>query len=266
MKQPSIFLPHGGGPCFFMPAPVDDPERWVALEGYLRDLPNQLPAKPDALLVISAHWEEERPTFLTGAAPNLFFDYYGFPPATYQLTWPAPSAPALTAKARDLLDKAGIDSGEDAGRGYDHGVFVPLKVAFPDAEIPVLQVSLQTGLDPEHHIAIGKALAPLRDDNVVVIGSGLSFHNLRALGDHRADLPAEQFDDWLAENLIGQPADRRETALIEWAASPGGRIAHPREEHLLPLMVAAGAGHDAECRRTFSGKIWGKAVSAFQFG
>jgi aromatic ring-opening dioxygenase catalytic subunit (LigB family) len=266
LKQPSIFLPHGGGPCFFLDPPPEDPSRWVALERYLRELPASLPARPDALLVISAHWETAQPTLLAAAAPALLFDYYGFPPHTYRLTWPAPGAPHLAGRVRDLLADAAIECDMETERGYDHGVFVPLKVSYPDADMPILQLSLQQGLDPARHVAIGRALAPLRNDNIAIIGSGLSFHNLRALGDSRFDAPAAAFDDWLNQVLCEDPADRREAALSRWAAAPAARLAHPREEHLLPLMVAAGAGAGDPCRRVFSGRIWGKAVSAFQFG
>jgi aromatic ring-opening dioxygenase catalytic subunit (LigB family) len=266
LKQPSIYLPHGGGPCFFMEPPPEDPERWVALEHFLQELPACLPTRPDALLVISAHWEMKRPTVLAAPAPGLLFDYYNFPPHTYRLTWPAPGAPILAARVRQLLAAEGIESDEETERGYDHGVFVPLKVGFPEADMPILQLSLQQGLDPARHIAIGHALLPLRDDNVAVIGSGLSFHNLRALGDSGYDAPAEDFDRWLDQVLCHDTSEGREASLCAWASAPGGRLSHPREEHLLPLMVATGAGHGDPCRRTFSGRIWGKAVSAFQFG
>ena len=266
MKQPAIFLPHGGGPCFFMDPPPEDPTRWVAMEAYLRALPASLPARPDAILVVSAHWEMKQPTVLAAAAPALLFDYYNFPPHTYRLTWPAPGAPRLAEQVRGLLAEAGIESGSEVERGYDHGVFVPLKVGYPDADIPIVQLSLQQGLDPARHVAIGRALAPLRRENVAVIGSGLSFHNLRALADPAFDEPAAEFDAWLNRVLCEGDADEREAALGQWAAAPGGRLAHPCEEHLLPLMVAAGAGHGETCRRTFNDRIWGKAVSAFQFG
>jgi aromatic ring-opening dioxygenase catalytic subunit (LigB family) len=266
MRQPAIFLPHGGGPCFFMPPPADEPTRWVALEAYLRILPSRLPARPDALLIISAHWETALPTVLTKSKPGLFFDYYNFPPHTYRLTYPAPGAPALSARLRRLLAEAGIESAEDAERDYDHGIFVPMKVAFPEAEIPILQLSLQSGLDPAAHIAIGKALAPLRDENIVVIGSGLSFHNLRALGDPAAQAPARAFDAWLTHTLCELPPEAREAGLVDWASAPGARASHPREEHLLPLMVAVGAAAGAAGQHAFSGTIWGKAISAYHFG
>lgn len=266
MRQPAIFLPHGGGPCFFMPPPPDEPERWVAMESYLRSLPDLLPQRPDAILIISGHWEMPKPTVLAGAHPGLLFDYYGFPAHTYRLTYPAPGAPDLGHRVRKLLDAAGIDSGEDVARGYDHGVFVPMKVSFPDADLPILQLSLQQGLDPGRHMAIGRALAPLRDENVVIIGSGLSFHNLPALGDPAADRPAAAFDAWLTETLCAISPAEREVRLARWSDAPAARLCHPREEHLLPLMVAAGAAGGETGHRPFSGTIWGKAVSAYHFG
>ncbi|MTJ79416.1 MAG: dioxygenase [Telmatospirillum sp.] len=265
MRQPSIYLPHGGGPCFFMDPPEDDPARWIAMADYLSSLPGHLPARPDALLVISAHWECPRPTLLSAPAPGLLFDYYGFPPHTYTLTYPAPGAAGLIPRVRTLLEGAGIASDEDPARGYDHGVFVPLKVAFPDADIPILQLSLQKGLDPARHIAIGRALEPLRDANVAVIGSGLSFHNLGGLGDPALNRSATAFDEWLTD-AVQKPAAERGSALEAWSAAPGARASHPREEHLLPLMVAAGAAGDDPGRQVFSGAIWGKAVSAYHFG
>jgi aromatic ring-opening dioxygenase catalytic subunit (LigB family) len=165
-----------------------------------------------------------------------------------------------------LLSEAGIESAEDTDRGYDHGIFIPMKVAFPEADIPILQLSLQSGLDPARHIAIGKALSQLRDENVVIIGSGLSFHNLGALGDPRAWAPAQAFDDWLTQTLCDGPVEQREPGLVRWSQAPYARVCHPREEHLIPLMVAAGAASGEPGRHVFSGKIWGNAVSAYHFG
>jgi aromatic ring-opening dioxygenase catalytic subunit (LigB family) len=266
MIQPTIYIPHGGGPCFFMDPPAEEPDRWVAMADYLRRLPSMLPGRPDALLVISGHWETKKPTVLAAANPGLMFDYYGFPPHTYKLTYPAPGAPELAAKVRALLGEAGIESDEELGRDYDHGIFVPLKVAFPEADIPILQLSLQKSLDPALHIAVGKALAPLRAENVLIIGSGLSFHNLPALGDPRVCAPAAAFDQWLTQTLCEGPISEREAGLVRWSDAPAARICHPREDHLLPLMVAAGAGTGAPGHHAFRGTIWGKAVSAFHFG
>jgi len=265
MKQPSIYLPHGGGPCFFMDPPPDEPLRWVAMRDYLASLPERLPCPPSALLVISAHWEMPRPTVLSSAAPALLFDYFNFPAHTYQLTYPAPGAPGLVAKVRAQLAEAGIDSDEDARRGYDHGIFIPLKVSFPAADVPILQLSLQAGLDPARHIAIGRALSTLREENIAIIGSGLSFHNLSALGNPAVNAAAAEFDDWLHQTLCESPVQRRDTALTNWAKAPHARLCHPREEHLMPLMVAVGAAGLDSGRRTFSGSLWGKAVSAFHF-
>ncbi len=266
MRQPTIFLPHGGGPCFFMDPPPDDPQRWVGMEAYLRSIPDALPQKPAALLVVSAHWEMPVPTVLSKAHPGLLFDYNGFPPHTYRLTFPAPGAPELGQRVRALLGEAGMQTDEDAQRDYDHGVFVPLKVAFPEADVPILQLSLRQGLDPSTHIAIGAALRGLRDDNVLIVGSGLSFHNLGGLGDPRTAEPSRRFDDWLVDTLCGKSAAARDQALAAWSQAPGGRICHPREEHLLPLMVAAGAAGEDAGVQAYSGQIWGKSVSAFHFG
>lgn len=264
--QPSIYLPHGGGPCFFMPPPPEEPQRWVAMEAYLRSLPSLLPRRPDALLVISAHWEMPRPTVLASKQPDLLFDYSNFPPYTYELTYPAPGAPELAAKVRALLSDAGIESGEERARGYDHGIFIPLKVSFPQADIPILQLSQQQGLNPARHIEIGRALGSLRKENIVIIGSGLSFHNLRGLGDPRLDRPAAEFDNWLTQTLCDVSSDERDARLSQWLDAPHARLCHPREEHLLPLMVAAGAAAGDVGRQVFNRTIWGKAVSAYHFG
>jgi aromatic ring-opening dioxygenase catalytic subunit (LigB family) len=248
-----------------MDPPADDPELWVAMAAYLRGLPAMLPATPDALLIVSGHWEMKRPAVLAAPRPGLLFDYYNFPPHTYRLTYPAPGAPELARKVRGLLAEAGIESEEETARGYDHGVFIPMKVAFPGADIPILQLSLQSGLDPARHIAIGQALGGLRDENILIIGSGLSFHNLGALGDPRVDGPSKAFDDWLTRTLCDGPIDERDARLAQWSQAPYARLCHPREEHLMPLMVAAGAAAGDPGHHAFSGQIWGKAVSAYHF-
>lgn len=259
--QPSLFIPHGGGPCFFMPDPHGT---WTSMRDYLRDLPATLPETPRAILVVSGHWEERAFTF-TGASehPGLIFDYYGFPPETYRLTWPAPGAPWLAERAAELLRSAGLPTAIDPERGFDHGVFVPLKVAFPEAEVPIVQMSLHASLDPALHVAAGEALASLRDDGVLVLGSGMSFHNLRAFGDPLVAEPSREFDRWLSETASAAP-DERKAQLARWADAPFARLCHPREEHLLPLMVAAGASH-APASRDYGDMVLGGAVSAFRF-
>ena len=261
VTQPSLFIPHGGGPCFFMPDPRGT---WTRMEAYLRGLAATLPEPPKAILVVSGHWESSAFAF-TGAAshPGLIFDYYGFPPETYRLSWPAPGAPWLAERGAELLRAAGLPAAIDPARGFDHGVFVPLKVAFPQAEVPVVQMALHASLDPALHVAAGEALAPLRDEGVLILGSGMSFHNLRAMGDPRATGPSQQFDRWLADAAASAPGERAES-LAHWADAPWARLCHPREEHLLPLLVAAGAS-DAPGTHDYGELVHGGAVSAFRF-
>jgi aromatic ring-opening dioxygenase catalytic subunit (LigB family) len=260
VRQPSFYVPHGGGPCFFM----DDPEgTWRGMERFLRELPQQLPEPPRAILIVSGHWETPAFAMTADPHPGLVYDYYGFPPHTYSLRYGAPGSPELAARAAGLLAAAGFPAGLDAHRGLDHGVFVPLKVVYPDANVPVVELSLEQGLDPARHLAAGRALAPLRDEGVLLLAAGMSFHNLRALGDPRASAPSEAFDAWLTESA-GLPGDARSTALIDWARAPAARICHPREEHLLPLMVAAGAA-EGPGRRIYSERVLNVAISAFRF-
>lgn len=268
-RQPSLFIPHGGGPCFFMD--WDPPDTWDRHRAFLEGLPAMLPERPKALLVISGHWEEPVFTVQTNPAPPLLFDYYGFPPHTYQLTWPAPGDPALAGRVRSLLEDAGFETGEDAERGFDHGVFVPLKVAFPAADIPTVQLSLRGDLDPAAHLAAGRALAPLRDEGVLIVGSGNTYHNLRRmLGAMGGRVPAEPagraFDRWLEEAVTEPDPERRAARLTRWAEAPGARESHPREEHLIPLHVAAGAAGADPGRKVFEDVVMGAIESAFRFG
>jgi len=263
-RQPVVYLPHGGGPWPFVEMGLNQQEV-QRLTAYLTTLP-QAPARPPrALLVISAHWEEPVWTVMTGARPPLLFDYYGFPPASYELTWPAPGDPALAERVRGLLAQGGLPTGTDAARGFDHGTFVPLKLAFPEAQIPTVQLSLKKGLDPEEHLAMGRLLAPLRDEGVFIVGSGMSFHNMRAFGDPRAKGLSEPFDQWLNATAL-LPAAERDRRLGAWAEAPGARLSHPREEHLLPLMVIAGAAGSDLGKSAFQGSMMGAQISALQFG
>jgi aromatic ring-opening dioxygenase catalytic subunit (LigB family) len=263
-RLPVVYLPHGGGPWPFVEG-LGDPAELAALASYLRSIHDATSERPAALLVVSAHWEAALPTVTTAAHPPLVFDYYGFPPASYQLTWPAPGAPVLAARVRALLDAAGVASAADPTRGYDHGTFIPLKLIYPEAEIPTVQLSLQAGLDPARHIAIGRALAPLRDEGVFIIGSGMSFHNMRAFGHPEARPWAEAFDAWLRETARAEPAER-DRRLARWSDAPSARAAHPREEHLLPMMVVAGAAGADRGQVSYQGQLFGLAVSGYQFG
>ena len=267
-RLPTLFIPHGGGPCFFMEPMRGPKDTWDKMAAYLRGIAGSIGQRPKAVLVISGHWETEKPTVNAGAHPSLLFDYYNFPEHTYRLTYPAPGSPVLAQRVRDLLGAAGFASEEDHTRGFDHGVFIPFLLIYPEAEIPIVQLSLQEDLDPQTHLAIGRALERLRDEGVLIVGSGMSFHNLRAFlgGDASTDGAAQRFDDWLAAAVAAPDAGARDAALARWEEAPYARFCHPREEHLIPLMVAAGAGGGDPGRRTFSDHVWGKALSGFQFG
>jgi len=262
-RQPALFLPHGGGPCFFMD--WSPPDTWTSMAAFLRGLPGDLPAPPKALVVISAHWAEADFTVGSHPRPDLIYDYYGFPEHTYRLAYPAPGDPALAGRVKALLQGAGLAAGEDPARGFDHGVFVPLKLVFPEADIPIVPLSLRRDLDPVAHFTAGRALAPLRDEGVLILGSGMSFHNMRGYGDPRYGPVSDTFDAWLTETLEAPEAATRQTGLASWADAPGGLQSHPRghEEHLLPLMVAAGAGGPG--RRIFSDRVMETTLSAFRF-
>lgn len=263
-RMPVVFLPHGGGPWPFVDLGwgITDAD---ALATYLRDVRALPKSPPKALLVISAHWEERVPTVMTSARPPMLYDYYGFPPASYEIQWPAPGDPALAARVQELLGTSGFATATDGERGFDHGTFVPLKLTYPDANVPTVQLSLKAGLDPEEHLAIGRALAPLRDEGVFIIGSGMSFHNLRVFRDPRAQPIAETFDEWLRAAATLAPAER-DRALAGWASAPAARAAHPREEHLIPLMVIAGAAGADRGTVAYDGTFAGLRISAYHYG
>lgn len=263
-RVPVAFLPHGGGPWPFVETGIGSKQELAALSAYLKSVRNLPKVPPKALLVVSAHWEESVPTVMTSAYPPMLYDYSGFPAESYKLTWPAPGDPTLATRVRALLTSAGFETADDASRGFDHGTFVPLKVAYPEAEVPTIQLSLVRGLDPAAHLAMGRALAPLRDEGVFIIGSGLSYHNLRAFGPQAIPV-AEAFDAWLSDAVTCEKADR-DARLKAWGAAPSAREAHPREEHLLPLMVIAGAAGEDRGSVAYSGTILGVRVSGYHFG
>ena len=263
-RMPVIFVPHGGGPYSYVELgfPADEVED---LASYWRNLAATLPRRPDAVLVVSAHWEEPVPTLMTTERPPMLYDYYGFPPEAYELQWPAPGAPELAGRVRSLLSDAGIATAENDERGFDHGTFVPLGRVFPEAEIPTMQLSLKAGLDPEEHLALGRALAPLRDEGVLILGSGMSYHNMRGFWRADAAAHASAFDEWLGDTVTRTSAER-DAGLVAWQDAPMARAVHPREEHLLPLMVIAGAAGDDVGVVPWRGRVSGKAVSAVRFG
>jgi aromatic ring-opening dioxygenase catalytic subunit (LigB family) len=264
MRMPVVFLPHGGGPWPWVDLPFGSRAELDGLADYLRSVRDVPPAPPVALVVVSAHWEERAPTVMTSARPPMLYDYYGFPPAAYELTWPAPGEPALAARVRALLEGAGFETAADAARGFDHGTFVPLKLAYPDADVPVVQLSLKRGLDPAEHLAMGRALAPLRDEGVFIVGSGMTYHDLRNFGPSAGPI-SETFDAWLRET-VALAAPERDRRLAAWSSAPAARRAHPREEHLLPLMVVAGAAGADVGSTPYNGTIVGLRISAHHFG
>jgi aromatic ring-opening dioxygenase catalytic subunit (LigB family) len=238
---------------------------WDAMSNWLSEVANTLPNEPQAILVVSAHWETPIISVTSAATPELIYDYYGFPEHTYQLRYDVPGSPALAKEVCELLAASGIEAAVDPERGLDHGVFVPLKMMFPEAGIPVVQVSLHHSLDPMLHIDIGAALGPLRERGVLIVGSGMSFHNMAKLMSGEREIEdSDEFDEWLSESCQMEAAART-ARLCDWSNAPAGRSAHPREEHLLPLMVAAGAGSHNGGRRIFRDRVMGSTVAAFQF-
>jgi aromatic ring-opening dioxygenase catalytic subunit (LigB family) len=242
---------------------MDDPGgQWRGLQEHLVGLPETLPEDPAAVVVVTAHWESPQFTVASGESPGLIYDYGGFPPHTYELRYPAPGSPAVAERIAELATQAGIPVGLDPARGWDHGVFVPVAVSWPGADMPIVSVSIRKGLDPAEHIRFGEALAPIRDEGVLVVGSGLSVHDLsfRLAADH-----AKAFDDWL-EQAMALPPTERADALTHWDAAPHARAAHPSEDHLLPLMVVAGAGGSDEVARNYRDQMFGLPVAGYRFG
>ena len=263
MSQPTLFIPHGAGPCFFMDWTRGPADAWDRTADWLKGVVANLPERPKAILVVSGHWEEQAFTVGSAARPPMIFDYYGFPEETYRLSFPAPGSPGLAGRVRELLAQAGLPAAEDPARGYDHGVFVPLLLTTPEADIPVVQLSLRSDLDPETHLRAGQALAPLRDEGVLIVGSGMSWHNMRGFGPAFTE-KSRVFDRWL-EEAVADPATRADL-LRRWDEAPYAREAHPREEHLAPLFVAAGAAEGERGRVAFRDEVMDVALSAIAFG
>jgi aromatic ring-opening dioxygenase catalytic subunit (LigB family) len=241
--------------------------RFRPLQEALQRIPGTLPRRPEAVLVISGHWEEDTFTVMNGAHPPMLYDYYGFPEETYHVSYQAPGSPRLAERVRALLEEGGFDTGADPLRGFDHGCFVPMAVMYPDADTPVVQLSLRHGYDPEVHMRAGELLAPLRGEGVLIVGSGLSYHNLARLGPAARE-ESREFDGWLFETLTEHDSAGRRERLAKWETAPAARVAHPREDHLLPLMVATGAaGQDRAERIHFEDDFFGGVtVSSYRFG
>lgn len=261
--MPVVFIPHGGGP---MPL-LDDPAH-RELADFMRGLSARLP-RPKAILLISAHWEEPIATLSSSAAPSMFYDYQGFPPETYKYQYPAAGEPGLAQHVAQLLKAQGIEVRLDPKRGFDHGTFVPLMLIYPEADIPVVQLSLLHSLNSAALIAMGKAIASLREAGVLILGSGMSFHNMRAFFANSPTTTARSdvFDQWLTQTLTSTQLDKAEQQkrLEDWQLAPEARFSHPREEHLLPLHVCFGAASHAsdQAEKIFSGLLFDARISAF---
>ena len=264
MRLPTYFISHGGGPWPYM----DDWRHAMhQLELALQDMPRQIGDTPRAVLVVSGHWESDDFAVMASARPPMLYDYSGFPAHTYQVVYAAPGAPAIAQRVHALIQAAGLPSHLDPERGFDHGTFAPLVVMYPAADVPVLQLSLRHHMDPAEHIALGRAIAPLRDEGVLIVGSGLSYHNLGRFG-AAGRAPSEAFDAWLQTTLVGSAPKEREARLLQWTSAPAARTAHPREDHLIPLMVALGAAEDetATCVYHEENIFGGVTASSFRFG
>ncbi len=256
-----LYISHGGGPL-----PLLGDESHKELVDCLKNISSTL-AKPSAILLVSAHWECDKLTITSGTTPSLIYDYYGFPANSYEIEYPAPGDPALAHKIFTLLRDYGIDANLDDQRGFDHGLFVPLKIMYPEANIPCIQLSLVNSLNPVEHIRIGEALTGLKDENILVIGSGFSFHNLKAIFSHSTseiDILNESFEQWLVDTCSNELIDEhvRERMLIDWESAPGARYCHPREEHLLPLHVCYGLAK-SPAREVFTLEVMNKKASTY---
>lgn len=267
-KLPVFFIPHGGGPWHVINDAFGDPEGYENLKRFLKNLGEEYSNKIKAILVISGHWEEKVPTINFSENSNLLYDYYGFPEYTYHLTWLARGNVKFAEKVEQLLNKNGFETAREYNRGYDHGVFVPLMIAFPKPEVPIIQMSLIQGLDPQKHINMGKAIEPLREDGVLIIGSGMSYHNLQSFfsNDPKVKEISEDFDNWLNETITSHNNQERETKLKNWQKAPGASFSHPRSEHLVPLFVCVGAGNNDQATQVYSDYLMGAKISAFAFG
>ena len=256
-----LFLSHGGGPM-----PLLGDKTHIEMVECLKSIAQKI-SKPSAILVISAHWEESVATITAGSNPSLIYDYYGFPEESYQIEYPCLGAPELAEKIHRQLNSAGINANLDKERGFDHGVFIPLKIMFPDADVPCVQLSLINNLDPETYIKMGECIQGLDEDNLLVIGSGFSFHNMKAFftaDTHDSKLKNSSFESWLVDTLSSQRVDEKERRqrLVSWANAPAARFCHPREEHLLPLHVCYGVAQ-TECSVYFQLKILNKESSMY---
>ncbi len=262
-KFPTLFVSHGGGPWPFVDGMK---EMFAKTEREFRQLPASLPAQPSAVLVITGHWESAGFAVSTSAHPPMDYDYSGFPAHTYHLQYPAPGSPALADRVAALLEAAGIPCRKDPNRGFDHGTFVPLGLMYPEANVPIVLLSLKSSYDPAEHIRVGRLLGPLRDEGVLILGSGLTYHNMGGFGRDASTPVAASFEEFLNDAITQPQAEERNRMLTQWSGAAGARQAHPREDHLLPLMVVAGAAGQDVGHRIFVDHVMKVAMASYQFG
>ena len=265
-RLPTYFLSHGGGPWPWLkdlrPGVYDQ------LERSLQDTRRELGESPRVVLMISGHWEADRFLLSSAARPPMYYDYSGFPEHTYRIRYDAPGDPELAETVRTMLERGGVSTGLDPDRGYDHGTFSLMHVLYPEARLPLVQLAMKADFDPAEHLRVGRLIAPLRDQGVLIVGSGFSFHDTRSIINGAGKHASATFDQWLDETLVHSTPEDRSRRLIDWSNAPAARAAHPREDHLIPLMVAAGAAEDDAGTRiyhesAFMGSI---TASSYRFG
>jgi len=266
-RTPVIFIPHGGGPWHVVDGAMGDPVGYSRLSDWLHEIGKRYISQAKAILVISGHWEEHIPTINFGNDVPLLYDYYGFPKHTYNLSWSAKGDAVIAAEVEKVLKNSGFHVGKEYSRGYDHGVFVPLMVAAPNVQIPVIQLSLVDSLNAQTHISLGKALEPLRNMGILIIASGMTFHNMEGFFNKNERLVklSDNFNTWLNNSVSTPGEDERNRLLENWASAPGAKESHPRSEHFIPLLVAAGAAGKSKGTCRFSEYLMGYKISGYIF-
>lgn len=261
---PVIFVPHGGGPLPLL----NDPGH-AELTSFFKQLGKNI-KRPSAILMISAHWEEGQVSITSGSNPQMIYDYYGFPPESYTIKYPAPGEPELASTIYYHLAQKNIPVQLNEKRGFDHGMYVPLLLMYPEADIPTIQITIYKNMDPAKHIELGRALAEIRkSEDLLIIGSGMSFHNIPTFfsNDPVSNQRSEAFDKWLVDALTNKAYDfsKREELLNNWTQAPHARFSHPREDHLMPLLMCFGISEfsNAPAEVVYDGYVMGKKVSSF---
>lgn len=260
---PTYFVSHGGGPWPYIDGLKD---KYAKTAAQLRQIPHTLDVKPNAVLVISGHWEQPEFTVSTAEHPPMVYDYSGFPEHTYHIKYPAPGSPSLAARVRELLGFAGIKSFEDPQRGFDHGTFVPMMLMYPNAEVPVVTLSMKASYDPNEHISAGQALQALRSEGVLIIGSGLTYHNMRGFGQPDSMGISTAFEAYLNDAVTTTNPEQRLEKLVHWESAPMARLVHPREDHLIPLLLVAGAAGNDPGQRLMLDRVMNVAMASYRFG